>query len=64
MSADLMLGSPGADYAGAALTLADAVIAELGLQKQSQTGEIVNIIEGDNINYSRHRHVTEWETTR
>jgi hypothetical protein len=42
--------------------LADAVIAELGLRKQSQTGEIVNLIEGDCINYGRHRYVTEWTT--
>ena len=41
---------------------ADAVIAELGLRKQEQTGEIVNIIEGDGINYSRHRYITEWTT--
>jgi hypothetical protein len=41
--------------------LADAVIRELGLRKQSQTGEIVNLIEGDGINYGRHRYVTEWE---
>jgi hypothetical protein len=40
--------------------VADAVIAELGLQKQSQTGEIVNTIEGDGINYGRHRYVTDW----
>jgi hypothetical protein len=40
--------------------LADAVIRELGLRKQSQTGEIVNLIEGDGINYGRHRYVTEW----
>lgn len=42
-------------------TLADAVIDALGLRKQSQTGEIVNVIEGDGINYGRHRYVTEWE---
>jgi len=41
--------------------LADAVIAELGLRKQAQTGEIVNIIEGDGINYGRHRYVTQWQ---
>jgi hypothetical protein len=41
--------------------LADAVIAGLGLRKQSQTGEIVNIIEGDDINYGRHRYITDWE---
>jgi hypothetical protein len=42
--------------------LAAAVIRELGLRKQSQTGEIVNLIEGDGINYGRHRYVTEWTT--
>jgi hypothetical protein len=41
--------------------MADAVIQELGLRKQEQTGEIVNIIEGDGINYGRHRYVTDWK---
>ena len=41
--------------------LVTALIRDLGLRKQSQTGEIVNVIEGDGINYGRHRYVTEWE---
>jgi len=40
--------------------LSDAVIAELGLRKQSQSGEIVGIIEGDGSDYARHRYVTDW----
>ena len=41
--------------------VADAVIAELGLRMQRQSGDIVNLIEGDDINYARHRYVTDWK---
>jgi hypothetical protein len=52
---------PGMEPASCDYEMADAVIAELGLRKQSQTGDIVNFIEGDGINYGRHRYITDWE---
>lgn len=48
-------------YLDETVTAADAVICELGLRQQRESGEIINTGGGAPIMYGRTRYVTEWE---